>query len=267
MEDIMSDTKPFGQEVPFVEQAHTELSSASPGELSQPNSQPPLAQEPLPTPIAPKQNSLVRLLTRPATWRWGLVVVGLLLAIVGGILIYSATSQSSSTYQSTQGKIVLIGFSGKSGDSYLGLDNGKAVYFNENDFTPTPPSLDLGNYVAFIYQPDKTVDLSTVLPELQGTAYKAVQITVFDSSGQNPKVFTSSEYSQGSGSGIALLIVGLVIAALAFGVPLIRGRLGKNKQAPSLEGAPAMATGASVATEMPTLPDLGQQPEPSQPSD
>lgn len=289
----------------------------TPGEYQQPNEQPlyetdstrvsnPIdeariftAQEATPTaivppaPAAPGQNPLIRLLTRPATWRWGLVIVGLLLAIVGSSLIYAASSyspqQSLATYKTirgtVQGFVFTIKFvpdlSKSVATDYVALDEtGTFYYFNESDLTPAfdSKSITTGMNLAVIYRPDQSIDMNQVLAPFNervigtGIAYKAVQVSVFDTNGQNPRVFTTAEYtrytqaSSGAGvtTGIAVLIVGLVIAALAFGVPLIRGRLGKNKQSVPLEVAPTVAVEVPVVVETPMLPGLDEQYKPPQ---
>ncbi len=215
-------------------------------------------------PIATKENSLVRLLTLPAAWRWGLIIVGLLLAIGSGILIYGAGSQSAKSqiamYQSIRGTIgpyyasLTPGANLSIGEAYLLLDDSQSIYFfRGKDFnTLTFDSFVSfsGKTAVFIYRSDMPVNIDKYFgsDHVKGTGYQLVQITVFDSNGQNPQVFTTAEYTQylqtkrgvnvgniqnKRGIGIVLLILGLMMAALAFGAPAIRARLGKNKkQAP-----------------------------------
>ena len=176
-------------------------------------------------PLAPRKNFLSRFLALPERWRWGLVVVGLLLAVGGSILIYSTTSQLA-TYQSVRGTILSFNgtFSASGvGEGDVSFENGATYHIRGKDYSPHVDLLkDLaGNDVEFIYRPDNRV----------------VQITVFG--GNTPavgyskhlEVFTSSEYAritQNRTIGIAALIAGLVLAAFAFVVPIIRGRFGEK---------------------------------------
>ena len=191
-----------------------------------------------------RKSFLSRLLTRPATWRWSLIVVGLLLAIGGIISIYTATSQVV-MYQHAEGTVQVLG-QNSSGTVVININglssqNAPLYLFSGADFTPTP-NLALGSKVALVYRSDKAVHPPS------GPGYLVVQITVFDSNGKNPQVFTSDEYtkalhnpqgvSAGTVLGIALVIVGLLLAAVTFTLPIMRGRFGKSKKQTSITVTP-----------------------------
>ena len=210
---------------------------------------------------------MVRFLTLPVAWRWGLVVVGLLLAIGGGILTYVATSlnpQGTGVYRSVRGTVQFTSWftgSGRDGPVTLysvTLTNQQTYSYNPGDFTPILTADDLQfPQVVFIYRPDKKVSSINDL----------VQVTVFDSSGQT-RVFTTAEYTQYVRAnqavqanqesrlaiGITVLIVGLLIAALAFALPIIVGPLGKNKKQAALNVAPSVAMGTPIAMQPQTDP-------------
>lgn len=222
---------------------------------SQSTDEVPTSQVSMAMPIDTKKGPLVHLLTLPATRRWGMMVIGLLLAIGGGILIYSATSQLSvyqnslAKYRTIRGTIqntfISISIAQGEGDYYAVMNNSTVIYnIGSNENFPTSTQFpDPGADVSFTYRSDEPININRDFgngQSLQGTGYQVAQFTVYDSSGQSPKVFASSDYAQimpnisnaqaKRNIGIALLIIGLIIVALVFVVPAIRGRPDKNKK-------------------------------------
>ena len=251
----------------------------------------------------PIKDSSPRTFIHSGAWRWGMIIIGLLLAIVGSILIFTASTASTSapaqqgtvTYKSIQGSVqsyVFISTIPASGQpqstNYIAVDTtGNFYYFNDTDLTPALDSKSLaqGTQLTLIYRPDVTVDMNKILAPLNervigtGIGYKLVQITVFDSTGQNPKAYTSKEYSQylqdkqnpgvtsaqnnqRLGIGIAGLIAGLLIALSALLVPMIVGAR-RKKQQTVLQVGPS-PTGTEMQPEIDaSSPSVETQPSES----
>ena len=138
----------------------------------------------------PRKNFLSRLLTRPAIWRWGLIIIGLLLASGG---IYNATSQVV-TYQRAEGTVQLIAnVPGQFMVSFNAMNNTSSPTFyvcNVADFTPTlnldnsydtitlptgsialpRPNKYLGSKVVLVYRSDKVMNwfhtITSATPEI-----------------------------------------------------------------------------------------------------
>ena len=203
--------------------------------------------------------ALIRLAILLLTRRWGLIVVGVVLVLVG--LIMGASSHRVSYRTVNQGTIIhyLYGQTDSGGDAnndaYIQLQDGSLYFLNESDFTPTLNSDTIQSQsVTLIYDPSDTKSIdansSNTSTHLSGTGDGVVQLTSFDNSGQNPKVFTTSEYTQHPNgfysnnwpTGIALLLLGLLISGAALVLPRF---IGKKNQAgfsmtPPAGGVPPM---------------------------
>lgn len=180
---------------------------------------------------------MIRLLLFLLTRRWGIIVLGSLLALGG--LAYGASSHQVA-YQTLHQRGTFRFFAVEGGTDYI-LLNATYYVINENDVSPTFDSsafsrnnnLTLGSLT---YRTDSSsIDVKlTNGTELQGTAYTVEQFVVTDTSGSNQQTYTTAEFSQNPNgfyendwaAGIGLLVVGLSIACLAFFIPRLRG---KNK--------------------------------------
>ena len=127
----------------------------------------------------------------------------------------------------------------------------KLYLINENDFTPKVDgnSFGDGDVISFIYRTDSPTNIDVkalnTSTHLQGDAYKIEQITAPGSNGQGSKVYTSSEYSQNPKGfyqnnwpiGAIVIVLGLIVAVLAFFLPMLRGR-NRNKTQPAGVASP-----------------------------
>ncbi len=181
--------------------------------------------------------SLIRLAILLIPRRWGLIVVGAVLAIAG--LIVGITSHQV-TYQTVnKGTIIhyLYGQSDSGGndnsDAYIELQDGSLYFLNESDFSPALNSDTIqSQVVSMVYDPTntKSIDISSsnTSTHLSGTGDQVVQLTSFYSNGQNPATFTTSEYQQNPNGfyqnnwtgGAALLVLGLLIGGAALLLPM-----------------------------------------------
>ncbi len=199
---------------------------------------------------------MVRLLILLFTNRWGLIVVGALLAI-GGLVsgIGSHTVAYQSVSMETVAHFLVPPSSSSSTIGYLQLQNDSNLYvINENDFTPSVSnSFRDGDVISFVYRTDQTTSVdetaSNYNTHLQGNAYTIEQITVLGSNGQPTGTFATSEFTQNPNGfyqnnwpvGGELLVVGLIVGGLALGLPMLRGR---NKKQPSFNAAMPASMGA-----------------------
>lgn len=192
--------------------------------------------------------TLIRLAILLIMRRWGLIVVGTVLAIAG--LIVGVTSHQV-TYQTVnKGTIIhyLYGQNDSGGDdnndAYIELQDGSLYFLNESDFSPALNSDTIqSQVVSMAYDPTntKSIDISSsnTSTHLSGTGDQVVQLTSFDSNGQNPATFTTSEYQQNPkgfyqnnwAGGAALLVLGLLIGGAALLLPMFMpGLAAKAKQ-------------------------------------
>jgi hypothetical protein len=190
---------------------------------------------------------VIRLLLFLLTRRWGLIVLGSLLALGG--LGYGASSHQVAYQTLHQGGSFRF-FAVEGGTDYI-LLNATYYVINENDVSPAfdgsafgrNNNLTLGSLA---YRTDsRSIDVKlTDGTELQGTAYTVEQFVVTDTSGSNQQTYTTAEFTQNPSGfyendwvgGMGLLVVGLTVAGLAFFIPRLRG---KNKTQRGLNTAPA----------------------------
>jgi hypothetical protein len=179
---------------------------------------------------------LIRLLILRLARRWGLLIVGILLAIGGLTLGFS--SHQITYHNGAKGSIAHY-LSGDTPDlGYLQMDGSPALYYvNEKDFNPvitSANSFGRGNIISFVYTPDETKEIdekaANSTTHLVGTGYKVVQIMLFDDTGKLQQVFTSSEYSQSPRghyennwtASAVLLVLGFLVTGLALFLRLRR---------------------------------------------
>jgi len=171
--------------------------------------------------------------------RWGLILLGILLIIVG--LIYGAIPQKTS-YQSITKAFIAHYLSGH-GIGYMQLEKSPTLYIvNEGEFLPafSADYLNHGNVlISFLYRTDKTTSIDASSDNnvrLVGPAFPIVRITLYHQFGQQPVVFSTHEYYQNPNgyyqhnwmAGIALSILGLIFMGLWYFMTVIRGK--KKKQ-------------------------------------
>jgi hypothetical protein len=190
---------------------------------------------------------VIRLLLFLLTRRWGLMVLGLLLAFGG--LVFGANSHQIA-YQTLHqgGRFRFIAVEG--GTDYI-LLNATYYVINENNVSPAfdGPAFGRNNNLtlsSITYRTDSSsIDVKlTDGTELQGTAYTAEQFVVIDTSGSNHQTYTTAEFTQNPNGfyendwlgGMGLLVGGLTIAGLAYFIPRLRG---KNKTQRGWSTAPA----------------------------
>src|SRR2546427_2668528 len=114
--------------------------------------------------------------------RWGLILLGILLIIVG--LMYGAIPQKTS-YQSMTKAFMAHYLSGR-GFGYMQLEKSPTLYFvNEGQFLPafSADYLNHGNVlISFLYRTDETTDIDASSGNnvhLIGPAYTVEQITLY----------------------------------------------------------------------------------------
>ena len=195
----------------------------------------------------------------------------LISALLGGALIIFGVLFGSTSHQVTYNPVnqetIAHFLSGDSSSSdqrgYLQFERDSKLYLiNESDFKPKVDgsSFGDGDVISFVYRTDSptTIDVSATntSTHLVGDAYMVEQISVPGSNGQSSKVYTSSEYSQNPRGfnqnnwpiGALVIALGLIVAALAFFLPMLRGR-NRNKAQP-----------ASIATPIRIDMPFGAQP-------
>ena len=189
--------------------------------------------------------ALVRLFLFLITRRWGLIILGAILALGG--LFYGVSSHQVMYQTVAPGAPAHYLEDGST--AYLQMQNSETLYIvNENDFSPplTGSVISNGGNISFVYRPDDTTSVdvtSTRGTHLQGDGYTVVQMTVYDANGQNPQIYTTSEYTQNPNGfyqnnwagGIVIFLVGLVILGSVFFLPKT---LGKKKKLASANGIP-----------------------------
>jgi len=167
--------------------------------------------------------------------RWGLILLGILLIIVG--LIYGAMPQKTS-YQSITKAFIAHYLSGR-GIGYMQLEKSPTLYIvNEGEFLPafSADYLNHGNVlISFLYRTDETTSIDASSDNhvhLVGPAYTLERITLYHQFGQQPVVFSTHEYFQNPNGyyqhnwmvGIALSILGIIFIGLGLFITIIRGK-------------------------------------------
>ncbi len=251
-----------------------------------PSLQPPFVPHPppvLPDTFAPRGRSLSLSLF------WVLAVVGLVLAIGGGVLMFASPTRTTApqsshpaTYQRTSGTIVFISTTSGTGfgsidTGYIVLENSKSIYYwKGTDVSLTFDSLTgfIGKNTIIIYRSDNpiTINENTGRGYLQGMGYQLAQITVSDNNAQNPQVFTSTSYAQylqtqsggssnavktNQGLGLALLIVGLILAIGGLIVSLVLRAFTRRQQV-ALNIAPGAPIRTPIVEEIPPAGSAAQ---------
>lgn len=180
--------------------------------------------------------SLIRLAILLLSRRWGLIVVGAV-CIIGGIF-YGLLSHDVSYQRVGPTQVIHYLRVSDSSDAYVQLSNSPTLYIiHQNDFSPSLNNISFTDQsmVSIVYQTDTTTHIdvsSTSGAVLDGDAYTIIQMT--DSDGN--AVYTTSTYNQNPtgyyqnnwGAGIALFLLGAIIAGLAGFWPMIRARRSKG---------------------------------------
>jgi uncharacterized membrane protein len=167
--------------------------------------------------------------------RWGLILLGILLIIIG--LIYGAIPQKTS-YQSITKAFMAHYLSGR-GVGYMQLEKSPTLYVvNEGQFLPafSADYLNHGNVlISFLYRSDETTSIDASSGNnvhLVGPAYTVERITLFHQFGQEPVIFSTSEYYQNPNgyyqhywtAGIVLSLIGLIFIGLGLYMTVRRGK-------------------------------------------
>jgi len=190
------------------------------------------------------------------------LIIRLLISVLlgGALIIFGViigTTSHQVTYKAVNQETIAHFLSGDSSSSdqkgYLQFESDSKLYLiNESDFTPKVDgnSFGDGDVISFVYRTDSptSIDVSATntSTHLLGDAYTVEQITVPGSNGKGPKVYTSSEYSQNPRGfdqnnwplGALVIVLGLIVAALAFFLPMLRGR-NRNKAQPASTATPS----------------------------
>ena len=194
---------------------------------------------------------------------FALIIVGVLL-VIGG-LIYGLSSRQTSYKSVPQGTIAH--YLTSDGTGYLQMEGNAAVYVvHEDNFTPKINSFADGDTISFVYDPGATTSVdvtSTLGTHLTGTAAKVVEITAVGTSSQT--LYKTPEYTADSqgynhnqwGIGIALMIVGLLLAVGSFFVP-------KKKAPAMITPAPFAGTPMYGQPQYPSYPQQGTPQYPQQ---
>lgn len=187
---------------------------------------------------------MVRLLILLLRRRWGLIVLGLALAI-GGLIWGAAGSHQVSYVNSQQNVTYHIGNGTQTGNIYVNAD-GSSDYFVALNGSFNPPiaqsDIDNSTAISFVARTDTTsVDLNangTTVNE----AHQIEKLTFYDNNGKVLSTHSTSEYTANPNGfydnewlkAIWLVIVGVILAVVGLVLPLFR----KQPQAgPSFAGA------------------------------
>ena len=199
--------------------------------------------------------------------RWGLILLGILLIIVG--LIYGAIPQKKS-YQSITKAFIAHYLSGR-GIGYMQLEKSPTLYIvNEGEFLPafSADYLNHGNVlISFLYRTDETTSIDASSDNnvhLVGSAFPIVRITLYHQFGQQPVVFSTHEYFQNPNgyyqhywtAGIALSILGIIFICLGLFITIRQG-----KKVEQLDFDKTPATTLEGADKKPEQIDQGKEPE------
>lgn len=189
--------------------------------------------------------------------------------IIFGVIIGDTSHQV--TYNAVNQETIAHFLSGDSSSSdqrgYLQFEHDSKLYLiNESDFTPrvNGSSFGDGDVISFVYRTDSptSIDVSATntSTHLVGDAFTVEQITVPPSGNvQRPTIYTSSEYSQNPRGftqnnwlwGALVIVLGLIVGALSFFLPMLRGR---NR---------GQAQPASIVTPIGVDMPFGAQPPPN----
>ncbi|HEX9132367.1 MAG TPA: hypothetical protein VF844_08740 [Ktedonobacteraceae bacterium] len=199
--------------------------------------------------------------------RWGLILVGIILAIGG--LTYGVIPQKTS-YQSITKAFIAHYLSGR-GTGYMQLEKSSTLYIvNEGEFLPDF-SADYLNHgqvlISFLYRTDETTDIdasSDTHVHLKGTAYQVERIILYHQFGQPPEVFSTHQYFQNPDgyyqhhwmAGILLSLLGLIFTGLGLFMTVRRGK--KKKQ---LDFAITTAATEEAVEKQAEQTDQYQEPE------
>ena len=166
---------------------------------------------------------------------WGLILMGILL-IIGG-LIYGSIPQKT-PYQNITKAFMAHYLSGR-GIGYMQLEKSPILYIvNEGQFLPafSADYLNHGNVlISFLYRSDETTSIDASSGNnvyLVGPAYTVERITLFHQFGQEPVIFSTSEYYQNPNgyyqhywtAGIVLSLIGLIFIGLGLYMTVRRGK-------------------------------------------
>jgi len=189
-----------------------------------------------------------------------LIIRLLISALLGGALIIFGVllgvTSHQTTYKAVNQETIAHFLSDDSPSSdkrgFLQFEKDSRLYLiNESDFTPKVDgnSFGDGDVISFVYRTDSPTNIdvkaSNTSTHLVGDAYTIEQLTVPGSNGQGSKVYTSSEYSQNPKGfyqnnwpiAAVVIVLGLIIAALAFFLPMLRDR-NRNKAQPASVASP-----------------------------
>ncbi len=175
-----------------------------------------------------------------------LIIFGVLLGVTSHQTTYKAVNQETIAH--------FLSDDSPSSDKrgFLQFEKDSRLYLiNESDFTPKVDgnSFGDGDVISFVYRTDSPTNIdvkaSNTSTHLVGDAYTIEQLTVPGSNGQGSKVYTSSEYSQNPKGfyqnnwpiAAVVIVLGLIIAALAFFLPMLRDR-NRNKAQPASVASP-----------------------------
>ncbi|GCE15225.1 hypothetical protein [Tengunoibacter tsumagoiensis] len=214
-----------------------------------------------------------RLIRYLVSQRWGMILLGSIVVIVG--IIIGLTSRQV-TYQTTQKALVKHYLYSESGDdknrAYVQLDGDSALYFlDEKDFTPALSSSLLSDHPLWqvTFDPEDTTQITATAgntgTHLDGTGAHVAQIVAYDENSADPKTYQTSGYAanpHGSyqnnwliGGGVMLL--GLILASLAFILPHYRKKpalIGGQFTGTPVQGFPAYTPNPGAFSAQPQQP-------------
>ena len=180
--------------------------------------------------------SLIRLAILLLTRRWGLIVVGIACIVMG--LFYGILSHTVAYQRVGPTQVLHYLRTDSSGDAYVELANSPTLYIlHQSDFSPSLGGISFSDQsmVSVVYQTDSTTSIDETSSSgtvLKGDAYTIIEMT--DSDGN--VAYTTSTYNQNPsgyyqnnwGGGIALFLLGVVVAGLAMFWPKIQAKRGKG---------------------------------------
>jgi hypothetical protein len=198
---------------------------------------------------------LIRLALLLLTRRWGWMILGAVLIIIG--IVLGASSHSVAYQTIDHGTFTPYVVDG--GTDYLQTNGSTYYVINEGEMSPAFNGVTVfknnGTFSMITRTDTQDVDVQlTDGTHLQGTGYKVEKIDVLDSNGTPTQTFVDSEYSQHPNGfyennwvgGILLIVLGLLAGAAGFFAPqLLKGKLQglqrSPKAAPAVAGVPGQA--------------------------